>query len=386
MDLYVLDERFRRAESVDKYNSVVWAERYNKAGDVTLMTSPTRAMQSLLSEGTFLGLDGSKEVMIIDTALIEDGALKVTGFTLTEFLKNRIIRVVTGTASASRMFRAASGDTSGASLDQSIEEQMNDLVGRLLVPGGDLATSALGIDGGRQVFENLTIDWTGAAGAGPPYDIVTFPFGDMYEAFVQVAETYGIGFTLYLDSATQDDYSLKFKAYRGKDRTSGQSENELVRFSPDLGSLRDTTQLRSIANYKNLAYVFPSTSLVESGMPNTPGVAFVDNGDVATGFDLRSIMLTADDITSDDTGGSPTVLLNMLKQRAKDALANNNYVKIVDGEVVPQGDYQFGVHYGLGDIIELDSGVERQNAQVTEYIRSQDSTGEREYPTISVVD
>jgi hypothetical protein len=73
-------------------------------------------------------------------------------------------------------------------------------------------------------------------------------------------------------------------------------------------------------------------------------------------------------------------------QNAKDALANHNYIRAIDGQSSPTSDYKFGVHYGLGDIIELEglTGL-ISKARVTEYIRSQDKTGEKEYPTISVL-
>jgi len=98
-------------------------------------------------------------------------------------------------------------------------------------------------------------------------------------------------------------------------------------------------------------------------------------------------MVFADDITTDKVGGSAAVLLQVLNQRAKDGLANNNYTKVVDGEVVPQAQFQFGKDYGMGDIVELQSlRGDLQRARVTEYIRTQDATGERAYPTISVID
>jgi hypothetical protein len=76
-----------------------------------------------------------------------------------------------------------------------------------------------------------------------------------------------------------------------------------------------------------------------------------------------------------------------LDQKAKDALANNNYVKLADGEVVPELTYTLGLDYGLGDIIELrnEDQTLSQKARITEIIRSQDDTGERAYPTLSVI-
>jgi hypothetical protein len=77
----------------------------------------------------------------------------------------------------------------------------------------------------------------------------------------------------------------------------------------------------------------------------------------------------------------------MLNQKAKDLLANNNYTKVVDGEVVPQSEFKYGTHYTLGDVIELDSGDGLvSKARITEFIRSQDNTGDKAYPTVSVID
>ena len=37
MDIYTLDENFLRQDVVDEFHSVVWTERYTKAGDVNLV-------------------------------------------------------------------------------------------------------------------------------------------------------------------------------------------------------------------------------------------------------------------------------------------------------------------------------------------------------------
>jgi hypothetical protein len=74
------------------------------------------------------------------------------------------------------------------------------------------------------------------------------------------------------------------------------------------------------------------------------------------------------------------------EQNAKDALANHNYIRAIDGQVSQINEYKFGTDYGLGDILELEglTGIVNK-ARVTEYIRAQDKTGLREYPTLSVI-
>ena len=372
MDLYTLDKNFLRTDVVDDFNSVIWTERYTSAGDVTLIVPLTRENILKIPEGSFLATPASQEVMLIESALIEKGQLKLTGSTLVKFLNNRVIRA---TAAPEDRYLNVNG-VPGILLWA--------LVNNFCMPGTPYTIdSSTGIDGPRQVIPNLSLDTYDTTGAMITMGI---SYGPLYDGLVQIAQTSMVGFTLYLASASTSGYSLKFKSYRGRDLTSGQSLLPIVRFSSAMDSLTEVKELRSIAGYKNVAYAFAPAN--PGGLADSPGVAYTDvNAKNAIGFDRRIIMVFADDITTDLVGGDKAVLVQLLTQRAKDALANNNYVKMVDGELVPQSQFQYGRDYGLGDIIELQgpSGLV-QNARITEYIRAQDSTGEREYPTVSVID
>jgi hypothetical protein len=97
-----------------------------------------------------------------------------------------------------------------------------------------------------------------------------------------------------------------------------------------------------------------------------------------------SLLLT--DISSEELTSADNVA-DALNNKAFIDLLNNPYIKIVDGEVGPIIQFQYGVHYNLGDIIEVQGNTGVINtARVTEYIRVQDETGERSYPTVSVLD
>jgi hypothetical protein len=368
MDIYTLDQNFLRTDAIDDFNSVIWTERYTKAGDVNLVVPLTRENISRLPEGRFLGLRGSKEVMLIENALIEKNQLKVTGPSITQFLNNRVIRYTA--AHADRYYNQSMPP----------EAMMGALVNDMCIQG-----LGVSVDGPRQIIPGLDAALIEGTVTSAPVQFA-IPYGPIYDALVQIAETYQLGFQLYLESASTTVYYLLFRVYKGKDRTSGQSVNDVVRFSPNIDSLTNLKELRSISGYKNVAYAFAPSNPVP-GVTQS-GVAYAD-GEAATstGFDRRILLVFADDLTTDKVGGSASVLLSVLNQRAKDALANNNYTKVVDGEVVPQAQYTYGTHYGLGDIVELQSlsGL-LQKARVTEYIRSQDEKGERAYPTISVID
>jgi hypothetical protein len=67
-------------------------------------------------------------------------------------------------------------------------------------------------------------------------------------------------------------------------------------------------------------------------------------------------------------------------------LSNNDRINVVDGEIVPNKQYTYGIDYGLGDLIELQGNTGAiQNAMVMEYIRTQDESGEKAYPTVEVI-
>ena len=103
-----------------------------------------------------------------------------------------------------------------------------------------------------------------------------------------------------------------------------------------------------------------------------------------TGFDLRALMILDEKITA---GTAQPQIGEILNSRAKDQLSTNRKIMAVDGEIVPSNQFQYGVHYNLGDIIEVQGNSEIiQKSRVTEYIRAQDEAGERTYPTVAMLD
>lgn len=381
MEFYKLDENFlRQGKVIDEFSSAIWTERYNKAGDVTLVVPPTNEMRAFLTEGSFIQVNDSDEVAQIDSALVEGGNLKVTGNMITEFLNERVIRSSPIHTEKSLMVYA-----------NTPEEGIISLVQSFVVAGGAYTNDLPGgFDASKQVIPHLSVQNPptsyppGTRHILPmPSTVLSIPYGPLYDALVQLGETYQIGFKMFLEHADASGYSLVFKTWIGKDRTSQQDENDVVQFSPSMDSLTNIKELRSIATYKTVAYAFagvdPNNFAFSAGYAEAyPGAG------METGFARRVLMVSVDDVS--DTANDAASMQNVLDQRAKDALANNNYTKVVDGEVIPQSQFQYGRDYDLGDIIELNSGTGiLQEARVTEYIRSQDNDGEKAYPTISVI-
>lgn len=373
MDIYVSDLNFKRQTILDSYESLIWTERYAQAGDVTLKLADTPQNRLAIQEDMFLEIPSSREVMQVETRLAEKGMLTITGPSIAEFFKNRAVKKSWDNQFGSVSFLTERGKVASW-LVQAYAMGL----------GPDFVDSTIN---DRETIPYLVI---GEEDDSDPETIIyTADHGDLYSAIKAGSDLFGRGFSLYLNRISDTEYELVFSTYLGKDRTSRQSLNEIVRFQPALDSLTDVRELRSISGYRNVAYAFAPN--IVSTDPYIGYAYATPEAETAVGFARRTLLVQATDISDGDvdltTTDGQTAFLNLLNQRARNGLANNNYVRMVDGEIVPQDMFKYGVDYNLGDIVELSTdGGESSYAQITEYIYSVDKTGHKQYPTLSVVD
>lgn len=378
MDLYTLTPQFLAKDVIDEFVSAIWSERFSVAGDFQLVVAPTAANLEKLAEGTYLALRGSKDVMVVDTLTIENGLMTVTGRAMTQAILNQRNVWFLNPASAAADSRVVDFVDKTRKPGEFISNVVDKMAINPVAFTGTWAPANL--DWIYEVIPYLTlgdIDTSGVA------KLLQAPIGPLYDAIAQVASNENVGIQLYLESADPDlGYSLKFKTYQGKDRTSDQSTYPLVRLLPELDSISDLKEIRSSALYKNVAYVYLKGVIsIHYADPLAP---------IPEGLDRRSLIVTPDVAGTKYDGSSyidPADDAAFRAQQAKDALANNNYIRAIDGQTSPISEYQYGVHYELGDTIEL-KGLTGliSKARITEFIRSQDESGEKSYPTISVVD
>lgn len=365
MELYTLDETFLKDKVIDEFTSVIWAERFLKNGEVQLSLEATAERMVALKEGKFLAEKDSDEIMIIESQLVdENGILTIKGTTVEGFFNQRYIRT------------SADPDVNDWTVTGKAGAILSSIVNRVVIAG----TGSVGLGDAANIIPNLVIGDIDASG-----DVLVkkVPFGPMYDAMQPIAESAKLGMKIFLSRADPFGYELTFTVYKGVDRTSAQLENDLVRFSSAEDSLTNIKSVSSIAGYKTVVYVFPPSWSAATA----PVVVYAPGSSAdALGFDRRVLVIQASDISEEQVTGTAT-LASLMQKAGTDALANNNYTKLVDGEVVPQPQYKYGTNYRLGDLIELvgQDGV-IQKAQITEYIRSKDASGEKAYPTVSVVD
>lgn len=375
MDLYTLTSTFIADKTVERFVSAIWTERYSAAGDVQIITSATPENIAILAEGTFLAKRGTKEVMLLDTQQIDGMKLTVTGSTILKFLNERWVWFPNPTVGATPII------TDYTDATKSPAAFLADVVYKMVINPATLAGTyaAVNLTWAADKIAALTL---GAVDTSVAAKRMTVSPGQLYDQIQPLAEAETVGISLYLDSADPvAGYALKFTAYLGKDRTRD-GAFPLVRLSPNMDTLTDVKEIRSIANWKNVAYVFYKNVISEHyADPSAPP---------PTGLNRRVLVVDAvgapTTFTPGDNYVSPAEEAAFRAQNARDALANYNYIHAVDGQTSPINDYKYGTDYGLGDIIELESITRAiSKARVTEYIQSQDNTGEKAYPTISVL-
>jgi len=360
MYLLVLDDNFDVKELVDTYESLIWTERYSAVGDFELRIKSDRGTRALLPVGTRLAIDVSDRVMEIETvenSIDDEGisVLKIKGRSLEKWMFDR----ATTQAYESGAPGVISYDITNTPGD----------IARAVFDGACRYNSVIPEDNFPFLVEGSLYS---PGTIAEPTEIITVTITPetVYDFIKKLCDVYNLGFRLVRDKYTS---LLYFDIYTGHDRTTQQSTNEVVIFSQSLENLSSPTDLTSIANQKNIAYVFSE---------NGSMIVYADSSvSSSEGFSRRVLVVKADDI-SEPAGATLNALLT---QRGKEALAEHRPILAFDGEVPQFGSYIYGQDYALGDLVEMQNsdGVST-NMRVTEQIFVSDAEGERAYPTLTM--
>lgn len=437
MELYILDSLLRRSVVIDRFESMIWTERYTSWGDFELVLYSTLESRSLFLTGARLAMSESYSVMTVET--VEDkvdsegrSLLHVTGRSLEAMLDDRVARNTFATLEATPKWVLTG--TPGAIMRQIFNE--------ICRTNATFDEDEIPFLVSGSIFPASTI--------AEPTDVITVELDltTVYKALKELGETYDLGFRI---NRGGDDSKLYFDVYSGNDRTTQQTGVAPVVFSPELDNLTNISELTSITSFKNVAYVFHPSGVqivTATGVPvEVEGFARrvlpVDASDITlperaytlttaqqesinagialtTSLDahktalrklLDKVKLLSDDITaintvtstSSLTSGQKTDITNVkntsvaydatelawlnnaLQQRGKDELAKNRSIAAFDGELTIQTGYVYELDYQLGDLVDMRRSDGAGNSmRVMEQIFVSDGEGERAYPTLAV--
>lgn len=359
MELYILDSLLRRVKIVEKYESLIWSERFNSAGDFQLSIESTIGARSDLVPDTWLATNVSNRCMKIET--VEDSTddegrkmLDIKGPSIEMELDSRVAFGVLDDLTTVPKWV--------------ITDQPADIARKIFT---DICVT--GILDVKDIIPFMTVVAVYPDDSIPePTDTITVELDpqSVYEAVKGICEPWDLGFRLIRN---QDLSQLVFDVYSGSDRTTNQDVLEPVIFSPDYDNLRNTKELTSSAGVKNVAYVFSQVGYE---------IVYAEGLDPDTvGFDRRVLYVDASDI-DDPVPANATAKMILRGQKALNE--HRNYAAF-DGEISQTSQYQYDVHYYLGDLVEVrnEDGV-ANFMRVTEQIFVSDREGDRSYPSLTL--
>lgn len=357
MDIYILDDQFRRIDVFDRYESFIWTERYSSYGDFELTCYDDFRSRAAFPIGTHILIRESNRVMEVETMESETDTenrqiLSIKGRDLSKYLENRAgIPALSSLTTADKWSIEA---TPKAAAETIFEKAL----------GNDV------LNAGDEIPFYNTDRWPASGNLPFVEDSVKFEldFDNAYNQIKKICDMYSMGFSV---TRRESDLTTHINIYRGSDRTGSQTTNAPVIFGQDLDTLAGVKELTSNADYFNVAYVVATNGAM---MVYDDGVE-----SSVSGFDRKVLFVKADDI--DLAAGS--ALDAAMTQRGKEALAEHRPIVAFDGEIPNVEVYKYGTDYVLGDLVDLRTNSGKINQMlVTEQIFISDGEGDRSYPTL----
>lgn len=390
MDLMTLNmTTFLPEKLIENYTSLIWTERYMTAGEFELRTPRIAETMELLPEGQFVSLRDSLEVMMVETHVIdvdEDGnhVLTVSGRTFETFLENRVMLG----------FLRDPWDTLQpySSAGVSCLVSWNGLVNAT----GHEPTRTGQLKNTHDAIPGIVVTDSTTHAETPK--IWTLEVGQVYEKLLGFLELGDLGIRMIRptnqtanvvtfnvstteargtiqETVTNNIQQLRLDIYKGLDRTRNNGVREPVLFHYNSGHVETPQYLFSIKGTKNMVRVITSfrwLNVYANGTePPDP---------VPTGMNLRVLHMDGG-----EPGDEGQEFLPLAIQKAQLELKKFNRSVIFDGAISLLSPYKYNEQYRLGDIVTLaaEYGFEA-SMLVAEYVRTEDETGDRGYPTLTI--
>ena len=353
MDIYVYNQNLQIVGIIDTFISVIWTPRYYKIGDFELSVSADSKMIGYIQRGYFLardkdiGADGSiNNVMIIQNIDIksdpENGdILTVSGKGLAALLEQRVIARQT----------TLTGD-------------LRDIINLVVAENIAFPTMPL-----RRV-SNFKIKHTAVFGIT---DTLQVTGDNLAEWISATCEKYGLGFVVFIQNG-----NFVFEVYAGVNRSTNQTAVPQIVFSETFENLLNTDYQYTTENFKNVAVV--------AGEGEGAG-KIVQNVGTSAGLNRFEVYVDASDVSTNEGNISESDYENLLTSKGLEALTEYINNELFDGETDTTAQYQYGVDFGMGDIVEIVTPYGISAAvRIVEVIDSADDSGQSVIPTFSVVD
>lgn len=345
MDLYVYDKSISLIDVVDDAESVIWTNRYNKAGDFEIYIRARTDLISTFAIGNYVlrsddDMCGIVEKIQLTTDVENGDYFTITGRDAKSILSRRVIWQQT-------------------ILDSTVEDGIYKLLNENIIsPTKTTRKINNFIIGDRlNLTETIKQQFTG---------------DNLLDTVSSICESFGLGFKVVLNVSTKQ---FVFSLYQGVNRSNNQSTVPRVIFSTDFENIASTSYSYNDQTYKNVALV------AGEGEGNARKMQAV--GD-SSGLERYELFVDARDISSNDGEISTTDYTNQLIQRGTEKLAENSVTETFEGELITNLQYVYKTDYFCGDIVTITNeyGI-TGDARIIEIIESFGVDGYKIVPTFT---
>lgn len=368
--------KFQRNELIEDFTSLVWTERFSQNGDFQLVSNNiAEVLKKLPLPGPFdppcmVSIRDSKVPMIVESHLIEEPKnappkITTTGRSFETFLEERqTLQSIDSTTPRPNWTTAANkpadavlivtlgiiGDSGLIVEDRIPEINFGSLVPPEVVPGGTVQPKypVEAKDLYSWIMDTLKL---GTPDSG-------------YPEFGNVRGPAGLKSSLPVYGGSKIDVQI----YEGVDRRT------TVVFDSKQDQFDESKHLLSVAGYKNVM-----VTLAAAGLKNAQTRSAAISG-LSRRVGLQDLTSSVTLLSTDPQWAS------FLVNKSKIGLASALPTVLFSGEIAEQQAARYGVDYFLGDQVKLsgDYGL-TQDVRIAEFVRSQDSTGTKSYPTFEAI-
>ena len=187
---------------------------------------------------------------------------------------------------------------------------------------------------------------------------------NVYDIIVGLCERNYLGYRITLNSSNQ----FVFKLYMGEDRSYDQLTNPYVVFSPNYENIINSNYIDSTEKMKNITLVIGEQTSITVGS--------------GTGLARREVYTDGMGVNPEEVGDYN----ESLKRLGTYTLQDNSRVKNFEGEVDAVRMFVYGKDFFIGDVVQISNeyGIEG-SARVMEFIKSDDASGSKAYPTFQAI-
>ena len=342
MNIFVMNDKFETIDIIDSYESVIWTDRYIGYGDFEIYAPFSFDLLNKVKQDYYLTILDSEHTMIVEgVEILSDtdtgNRLKITGKSLESILNRRIL-----------WYDAA---FSGTSLQNAIEGILNNTIINPQITDRKIDNFIFEASDDERIT-SLTLE--------DEYSTDQ----NVYDVIYTICKRNFIGYKVTLNDQNQ----FVFKLYMGEDRSYKQLENPYVVFSPNYENIINSNYIDSTELMKNITLVVGENATITVGS--------------GEGLLRREIYTDARGINPEEVQDYNEAL----KRMGNYTLQDNSRVKNFEGEVDAVRMFVYGEDFFIGDVVQISNeyGIEG-SARVMEFIKSDDASGSKAYPTFEAI-